>query len=232
MSPLGRFTKRIVFAVVALAVLAGAAAFAARLWYEAQHFITTDNASIQGTLVRVASPNSGRILNLLAEVGTVVERDQPVATVDIPISSALPAGGNRATFLDARDRLVDVTSPVNGVVVSRSASAGDSVGPNQTILTVVDTANVWVVANIEETKVGRVRPGQRVDVYIDALQRTLEGVVESIVPATTSTFSLLPPQNAAGNFTKVVQLVPVRIALPHHEGLIVGASVRVRIHLS
>ncbi|MSQ10886.1 MAG: HlyD family efflux transporter periplasmic adaptor subunit [Dehalococcoidia bacterium] len=225
--------KRSVFAVLALAVMLSAALFTARTLYDIQHYISTENATLQGTLVRVASPNTGRVFTYLADVGSLVRRDDPVAVIDIPISASLPAGGgNRSTFLDARDRLAEVTSPVSGVVVSRSASAGDSVAPNQTLLTVVDTNNVWVVANIEETKVSRVRPGQYVEVYIDSLQRTVDGMVESVVPATTSTFSLLPPQNAAGNFTKVVQLVPVRITLSDHAGLIVGVSVRVRIHLS
>jgi membrane fusion protein, multidrug efflux system len=71
-----------------------------------------------------------------------------------------------------------------------------------------------------------------VEVYVDALGQTLEGTVEAIIPATTSTFSLLPAHNTAGSFTKIVQLVPVKIALRGGDApLIVGASVRVRIHV-
>lgn len=227
------FSRRTFLLVGLLVMLAAGGAFVARAVYEQQNFITTENASIQGMLVKVASPNTGRVFEFLADVGAVVYRDQAVATIDIPVMDLLPSGGgSRASFLDARDRLARVTSPVDGVVVSRSTASGDSVTPNQTIMTVVDTTNVWVVANVEETRVARVHPGQQVEVYVDALQRTLDGTVESIIPATTSTFSLLPAQNASGNFTKVVQLVPVRIALPQHDGLIVGASVKVRIHLT
>ena len=167
-------------------------------------FIATENASVQGMLVRVSSPNTGRVFNYLAEIGTLVEKNDPVAVIDIPISASLPAGGgNRSTFLDARDRLAEVNSPVTGVIVSRSANAGDTVAPNQTLLTLVDTTSLWVVANIEETKVARIHPGQAVEVFVDAIGRTVMGTVESIVPATTATFSLLPPQNASGNFTKI-----------------------------
>ena len=110
---------------------------------------------------------------------------------------------------------------------------GDNVNTNQTLFTVVDTRRLWVVANVEETRVAHVRPGQLVEVYVDALDRTLEGMVEAITPATTSTFALLPQQNTAGSFTKIVQLVPVRIGLRDADDtrLIVGASARVRIHL-
>ncbi len=227
------FNRRaLAFGAVAI-LLAGGAVFALHAAAEYQDFITTENASVQGQLVKVSSPNTGRVFNVVADVGTLVQKDDIIAVIDIPVAATLPAGGgSRSTFLDARDRLADVTSPVNGVVVSRSASTGDSVTPNQTILTLADIGNLWVVANIEETRVARVHPGQRVEVFVDAIGKTVTGMVDSIIPATTATFSLLPPQNAAGNFTKVVQLVPVRIALPRHDGLIVGASAKVRIHLA
>lgn len=226
------FSRRMLVVAALLALVAAGATFGARTVYENEHFITTENASVQGMLVRVSSPNTGRVFNYLAEIGTLVQKNDAIAVIDIPISASLPAGGgNRSTFLDARDRLADVTSPVTGVIVSRSANAGDMVAPNQTLITLVDTTSLWVVANIEETKVARIQAGQSVEIFVDTLGRTVMGTVESIVPATTSTFALLPPQNASGNFTKVVQLVPVRIAVPHHEGMVVGASARVRIHL-
>ena len=227
------FNRRaLAFGTVAV-LLAGGAVFALHAADEYQNFLTTENASIQGQLVKVSSPNTGRVFKVIADVGSIVQKDDAVAVIDIPVAATLPAGGgSRSTFLDARDRLAEVTTPVNGVVISRSASTGDSVSPNQTLLTVADTSNLWVVANIEETRVARVKPGQTVEVFVDAIGKTIVGMVDSIIPATTATFSLLPPLNAAGNFTKVVQLVPVRIALPHQDGLIVGASTKVRIHLA
>lgn len=210
------------------------AAFAGNLWYESTYFISTENASVAGALVQVSSPNAGRIYEIRKDVGDVVGREEALAVVDIPISTNLPLGGARASFLDARDRLISVPSPAEGVVVNRTVNVGDTISSSQTLFTVVDTRNLWVVANVEETKIGRVHPGQQVEVYLDALHQTLDGVVETIIPASASTFSLLPAQNAAGNFTKVVQLVPVKITLRREEAvstLIVGTSARVRIHL-
>jgi len=224
--------RRKLLALLAVALLLGAgAAVGFHLWYEAVHFVTTENAAVAGAIVQVSSPDSGRIFRLHTDVGSLVRKDDPLAILDVPILTSLPFGGSRSTYLDAHDRLVDVPSPVEGIVISRKANVGDSVGANQSLFTVVDTRRLWVVANVEETQIARVRPGQYVEVYVDALQQTLDGVVEAIIPATTSTFSLLPAQNTTGSFTKIVQLVPVKIALPTADApLIVGASVRVRIH--
>jgi multidrug resistance efflux pump len=226
--------RRKLCALLVVALLLGGGALAGlHLWHEATYFVVTENAAVAGSLVQVASPDAGRVFRLPAEVGGVVRKDEALATLDLPIATNLPFGGTRSLFLDAHDRMVDVVSPVQGVVVSRKVNVGDTVGVNQTLFTVVDTRRLWVVANVEETNVARVRPGQRAEVYVDALAETLDGTVEAIVPATTSTFSLLPPQNTAGNFTKVVQLVPVRIALrAGNTPLIVGASARVRIHVT
>jgi multidrug resistance efflux pump len=225
--------QRKLLAVVAVALLLGAGALAGlHLWHEATFFVTTENASIVGALVQVSSPDAGRIFRLHTDVGGLVHKDEALAQIDVPILTSLPFSGSRSTFLDAHDRLVDVPSPVGGVVVSRKVSVGDTVSTSQTLFTVVDTRRLWVIANVEETQIARVRPGQLAEVFVDALQATLDGTVESIVPATTATFSLLPVHNAAGSFTKVVQLVPVKIAIRSEDTpLIVGASVRVRIHV-
>jgi len=226
-----RRRRPLAFAATAL-FLVLAAALGANLWYENTYFISTENASIAGGLVQVSSPDPGRIFELPRDVGDAVYKDEPLAVVDIPLFTNLAQGGTRTTFLDARDRLIPVGSPVQGVIVARNANIGDTVTSGQSIFTVVDTRRLWVVANVEETRIGQVRPGQEVEVFVDALNRTLPGTVETVIPASTSTFSLIPAQSAAGNFTKVVQLVPVRIALRDNEvPLIVGASARVRIHL-
>lgn len=213
-------------------LLGGVAAGSLYFWYEQTFFIATDNATVSGALARISSPNGGRLLRLNKEVGDLVTKEDVLGVVDIPSATVLPFGGSRSTFYDNKDRLFDLPSPVSGVVVSRSVNTGDTVTESQTLFTVVDSRNLWVVANVEETKVARIHPGQPAEVHVDSLHRTLRGTVEAIIPATTATFSLLPQQNAAGNFTKVVQLVPVRIALQEvGEGLIVGASASVRIHL-
>jgi membrane fusion protein (multidrug efflux system) len=104
-------------------------------------------------------------------------------------------------------------------------------------MSLVPSNSLYIVANFKETQIGRMRVGQPVDIKVDALPGLkLEGHVESIAPGTGAQFSLLPPQNATGNFTKIVQRVPVRIALdPGPETrkvLVPGLSVKVDVETS
>ena len=130
-----------------------------------------------------------------------------------------------------------ITAPFDGVVGNRAAQLGEYVQPGARLLALVPLANAYVDANFKETQLGTIHPGQKVDVAVDSLDgRVVEGVVISVAPASGSMFSLLPPDNATGNFTKVVQRVAVRIALPAdalakgdlRPGQSVVASVRTR----
>lgn len=108
-----------------------------------------------------------------------------------------------------------IRAPVDGVVGNRSAQAGEYVRPGTQLLVVVPLDKVWIEANFKETQLTHMKPGQIATVKIDAFpDQPLIGRVESMAPASGAKFSLLPPENATGNFTKVVQRVPVRIALP------------------
>ncbi len=90
------------------------------------------------------------------------------------------------------------------------------VPPGQALFGFVGSSERWVTANFKETQIGRIKPGQKVSVEVDALSgKKFEGLVDSIGSATGSTFTLLPPDNSTGNFTKVVQRVPVKIKLPN-----------------
>jgi membrane fusion protein (multidrug efflux system) len=104
-----------------------------------------------------------------------------------------------------------VKAAVTGIVSKRSVEPGQVVQPGQPLCALVDLDDVWVTANFKETKLKSMAPGQRAVVKIDAYGHTLRGHVDSISPATGARFSLLPPENASGNFVKVVQRVPVKI---------------------
>jgi membrane fusion protein (multidrug efflux system) len=105
-----------------------------------------------------------------------------------------------------------ITAPANGVVSKKTAEVGQLVQPGQPLMAVVPLQDVWVVANLKETETAGVRPGEAAQFTVDAYPGCrFGGRVESLSPATGAKFSLLPPDNATGNFTKVVQRVPVRI---------------------
>ncbi|MBZ9770259.1 HlyD family secretion protein [Mesorhizobium sp. CA6] len=106
-------------------------------------------------------------------------------------------------------------APYDGVVGNRSVEQGDLVSPGQKLAVVVPMDKLYIVGNFKETQLGRMMPGEKVRITVDAIDgQTFEGTVSSLAPASGAVFSLLPPENATGNFTKVVQRVPVRIDVP------------------
>ena len=125
-----------------------------------------------------------------------------------------------------------ITAPVQGVVTRKSVEVGQLVQAGQPLMSIVPLRDVWVVANLKETEVRNVEPRDQVEITVDSYPgRKFRGHVESLSPATGAKFSLLPPDNATGNFTKVVQRIPVRIHVedPHDplHPLRPGMSVRV-----
>lgn len=115
---------------------------------------------------------------------------------------------------EANLRYTTLIAPASGTVEHKQANPGQVVQAGQPLLAIVQIDDVWVTANFKETQLARMRPGQRATLHVDAYGgREFTGTVDSIAAATGARFSLLPPENATGNFVKVVQRVPVKIAL-------------------
>jgi membrane fusion protein (multidrug efflux system) len=128
----------------------------------------------------------------------------------------------RANLRLARNDLDNtvIRAPISGVAGNRAGQVGQYVKPGTELVSVVPLPRVYVTANFKETQLTRMRPGQRAEVSVDAYpDQPLTGKIESFAPASGAEFSLLPPDNATGNFTKIVQRVPIRIALPTEEPL-------------
>jgi len=114
-------------------------------------------------------------------------------------------------------------APFDGVVGNMAVQIGDLVTPGQRLAALVPVDQLYIEANFKETQVAHIKPGAEVDIHVDAIEdHVIKGTVDSIAPASGAVFSLLPPENATGNFTKVIQRLPVRIALPR-EALESGA---------
>jgi membrane fusion protein, multidrug efflux system len=108
-----------------------------------------------------------------------------------------------------------IRAPIDGVIGNRAMQVGDYVQTGQRLASLVPLGAVYVDANFKETQLARLRPGQKVAISVDALpEHAIQGTVDSLAPASGSIFSLLPPDNATGNFTKIVQRVPVRVRVP------------------
>jgi membrane fusion protein (multidrug efflux system) len=139
----------------------------------------------------------------------------------VAISSA-QAGSASAAILQAKANLdaarlqlsyATIVAPIDGVVTRKSVQLGQIVQSGQSLLTIVPLKEVWVTANFKETQLAAVRPGQRAEVRVDMYGQSYGGHVDSIAGATGAKLSLLPPENATGNFVKIVQRIPVKIVL-------------------
>ncbi len=106
-----------------------------------------------------------------------------------------------------------IVAPSDGVVTRKSVEAGQIIQPGQGLFTLIPLNDVWVTANFKETQLAKVRPGQKAEIDVDMYGKTVIGHVDSIAGATGARLSLLPPENATGNYVKVVQRIPVKILL-------------------
>jgi membrane fusion protein (multidrug efflux system) len=128
-----------------------------------------------------------------------------------------------------------VVAPVDGIVMKRSAEVGAHAAAGQQLLMIAETGNLWITANFKETQLARIQPGQPATVHVDATGQDFQAAVENIGAGTGAVSSVLPPENATGNYVKVVQRIPVRLRFPPNQqgldrlraGMSVEADVRI-----
>jgi membrane fusion protein (multidrug efflux system) len=113
-----------------------------------------------------------------------------------------------------------IAAPVTGIIGKRSVEVGQQIAPGQQLMAITNLEDIWVTANYKETQLRNVKPGQRARVHVDAIAADFDAYVDSLPGASGAKYSLLPPENATGNYVKVVQRLPVRIRFkPDQSGL-------------
>lgn len=173
-----------------------------------------------GANARIARIDLGRSRRLV-ESGSIAREDLDTRQAYAD-SRAAEVAASRAA-VDAAQAEVDqarlnlgytrIRAPVAGIVTQKQVNVGDRIQVAQELLAIVQVDDLWITANYKESQLRHMRKGQRADVHVDALGQTFRGHVESLPAATGARFSLLPPENATGNYVKVVQRLPVRIRL-------------------
>lgn len=166
-------------------------------------------------------------------------RPQQIAIENATVLSREASANRQQTLVDQallNLSYTKIVAPIEGVIGKKNAEPGQQVAPGQQLMAVVPLTNIWITANFKETQLKRMRPNQGVTIHVDTFDRDYQGYVESIAGATGAKFSLLPPENATGNYVKVVQRVPVRIRLkpgedPQHN-LRPGMSVDPKVWLN
>jgi multidrug resistance efflux pump len=211
--------KALLFTILTLMVvsLAGIGVY---YWYNNRYYVSTEDATVTGDLVKVSPQTSGRLLEFSVEEGDTVIKDQIMG---------------RQEAINLSDAGIDqsvIRAPIDGIIIKKQCTVGEIESAGQTLAMMIDPKKLYISANIEETVLGRVRPGQTVDISIDQFGgEKFAGRVKFVGQAANSTFSLLP-SSTSGTFTKVVQRVPVKIEFDQHAArFLPGTNAVIKIHV-
>jgi membrane fusion protein (multidrug efflux system) len=200
--------------------------------------LESDRAAVEAIQQKVAQARS-----LVSERQAQLQeaRTAPQQVVDAQAKSQSSVGDVERARADVRTAELNlgytkIYAPVSGVIGRKTVELGQRIQPGQSLLAIVPLDDIWVTADFKETQLKYMRPGQSVSIHVDTFGRDYRGTVENLPGAAGTLFSLLPPENASGNFVKVVQRLPVRIRFnpnqdPRHAlrpGMSVEPRVRVR----
>lgn len=191
--------------------------------YQNTHYLVTDDAKIDATIVKISPQISAKITELSFEENQMVEENQIIARQS---EESLPSGAN-----------IDMTvirSPISGQIIKKMASVGEIGSPSVPVALMVNTNQLYITANIEEDKIEAVKVGQEVHFTVDSFPKVwFRGKVESIGSASTSMTSLLSTQSSGNSFIKVTQRIPVKISFSgkYEEKLLPGMNTEVKIYL-
>jgi membrane fusion protein (multidrug efflux system) len=175
--------------------------------------VVSAGASVQAAEQAVRQAQ-GKLLQARAGLRSAETAPQQISMTRAKADAADAQARERKAQLDQAELNLSYTvvrSPVTGIIGKKTVEVGQNVGVGQELVEVVPLDDVWVTANFKETQLAHMRPGQPVEIKVDAYGRTWKARVTNLGAGTGSVFSLLPPENATGNYVKVVQRVPIRI---------------------
>ncbi len=210
----------------------------AKLELDRQNDLATRDFSSRQTLETAQANNTRAIANVRsgkAGIDAAVASGEVLKAQKVEAERTLDQLQTSLAMAERDLSFTDIRAPFEGVIGNRAMQKGDFIQPSQRLASLVQLDHVYIDANFKETQLERLRPGQPVDVEVDAMPgHVFKGRVVSFAPASGSVFSLLPPENATGNFTKIVQRVPVRIRVDQrpeeHDLLRPGMSVYVSVN--
>jgi membrane fusion protein (multidrug efflux system) len=166
------------------------------------------------------SAAQSHVSQAIAQLQTAGTGPQQVLVSRTKVGSAQALVQLKQAVVNQAQLALDYTSvraPANGVVSNKSVEVGQTVSPGQPLASLIDIDNVWITANFKEDQLRKMKIGQRVKIHVDAFDRDYDGHVDSFAGASGARFSLLPPENATGNYVKVVQRLPVKIVFEKNQ---------------
>ena len=193
-----------------------AAEQAAKATVEAQQALVTEAQQNIAVAERSVEQARARLLEADAQVEGASAGPQQVKSTEARAQAALARVAEKKTEVEqARLNLsyATITAPANGIIGRKAVDPGQNIAAGQQLMVIVDLDDIWVAANFKETQMKDMRIGQKATFEVDATGRTYTGKVQRIAGASGAKFSLLPPENATGNYVRVVQRIPVRISI-------------------
>ncbi|WP_295905728.1 HlyD family secretion protein [uncultured Bdellovibrio sp.] len=185
---------------------------------------------------RDAEKNLKRIAELFSKGVVSQQQYDTTTTTAAEVKAKFEALSAQVAQAELNYENTHIKAPSDGFIAKKAVEVGQLAAPGVPLIGFVDAGERWVTANFKETEIEGIQPGKKVNIDVDAISgKSFEGIVESISSATGATFTLLPPDNATGNFTKVVQRVPVKIKFANVseeeiEALKAGLSAFVKVH--
>jgi multidrug resistance efflux pump len=214
---MSRSTRISLIVILVVAVLAGGGV---TTYYvlDAQNYVTTDNAQVDGDRISVNAPTSGTVTNWTATQGAQLQQDHVVGRVRMQGAFVQPEMAVRA--------------PANGTVAVNNVVEGTYVTAGTELAVAYDFSKIYVTARVDETDVDYIRAGQIVDIEVDAFPgHNFVGTVREVQGGAAGVFSLFPESNTSGNFQKVTQVIPVKIDIGNPEGLALVPGMNVIVHI-
>lgn len=211
--------KMILINIITIIVLIVIGVVGFYFWNNATSYVSTDNAKVDGDQMKIASPASGEIKSLDVKQGEKLKKGDKVAEV-----VAQGEGG--------QSKEMSIKMPKDGTIVKTDGMEGSMAQAGNPIAYAYNLDDLYITANVDEKDVADIEKGNDVDVDIDGQKATVSGKVDQIGDATAASFSLMPSSNSDGNYTKVSQVVPVRISLDSEpsKNVVPGMNAEVKIH--
>lgn len=211
--------KILIFTILILMILA-VASIATYYWYQNTNYISTEDAKVAGDMVKAAPQITAKLVELNVKEGQMVKKNDILARQDM------------MGVEDSKIETSVIRAPISGIVAKKQGTVGEIISAGQTVALLVDPSQLYINANIEETKLSKLKEGQKVDITIDQFEgQKFDGKVSTIGQATAASFSMLP-SSSGSTFTKVVQKVPVKIEMNMKDlKLLPGTNAVVKIHI-
>lgn len=231
---MGKAKKIIISVILVLGIIGlGAGGY---FYYESTYYFKTNNASVSANMVNVMPLMVGTISNWDVKEGDEVKQGQTLGKQDI--SSLINSNAiNQSALENSANSILskaEIKSPIDGKIVQSNIIKGVTVAPGNTVAIVADTSNMFIKAKVEETNIFKIKAGERVSIKIDAYPgKNFTGYVESIGAATQNAFSQYSSLNTSGTYSKVTQLISVKITLINDENLpmLIGMNANVKISI-